>query len=367
MNEGSVAVVPAASRDIASTISGIVGQWLVAGAVVWLSLAGLTFNRWEPYLFRRSYQSSLGHFVAGQLTRAANSSMPACLLVGLSTTYADLDPELLEHAVPRYRFIQASSAGGSIYGVELILAMAEDQGVKPACIVLGLHTHLLKDRMLALAPAGYLDVLSPRTQIAFIPREVAAERTRALIEAERRAAWPAFRVAQQLSRLTRDGLFRMQRRWSWRSALPREEFEHAAGDLLATDEYLGEVQRMTPEAQKNFYQGMEEERLLDPSTYGSPEHVASLKRVLSRSLLLAPVVVAVYLPESRYGRELVSALADEPFQKVMRQATSPRLTVIDDRALCRDEEFDVAFHLVHDAAARYSADFGRRLARVLDR
>lgn len=352
----AVTVVPAA-----------IGQWVLVAVLVWACLAALSYNQWEPYLFRTAYRDSLGHYVAGQLSRAASARRPVCLLVGLSTTRSDFKPAVLEAGAPSFEFISAASAGGSIYGIELILTMAEDLRVQPECLVLGLHPTLLKDRTLALWPAGYLDVLSPRRTVEFIPREVPEERTRALLEAGRRAVWPAYRLSQHLNRLLRDGAYRAQRGWTWKTPLPREEFERLTGDLLTFEEFEPPVTRIGPDALPGYRRAIDEQRLLDPAIYATPAHLESLRRVLSRSLQLAPVTVAVILPESAFARERMSPLADAPFQEVLKEFAGSGLTVVDDRSAMPDDSFDADFHLLPAPALTYSTDFIRRVAPVLER
>ena len=121
------------------------------------------------------------------------------------------------------------------------------------------------------------------------------------------------------------------------------------------------VTRIAPDALPRYRRAIDEQRLLDPAIYGTPPHIDSLRRVLSRSLQLALVTVAVILPESGFARERFSPLADAPFQAVLREFAGSGLTVIDDRPAMPDDSFDADFHLLPAPARTYSADFIRRV------
>lgn len=347
--------VSSADRGAAGSLFLTLGHWTSIAAILWALLAGFAYSPLQSPLFRHPYGSSFGHYVQAQLSTAAGSPTPVCLVVGLSTTRAAFAPDVIERITKPVRFIEVTSAGGSIFGVELLTSMIQDARLAPACIVLGLHSYLMKDRTLSLWPAGFLDVMGARSQIEWIPREVADERTRTLIEAERRALWPATRSAQQVSRLVRDGIFRAQRRWAWRPPLTRSDFEIAPGDLIPFAESNGPIEhRMTATALQRFSEQAVGQRLLDVAIYAKPEHVASLERLMSQSLRLAPRVIVVILPDSRYARERLSPLGERSFMNVLTAFRSPRLLVLDKRDGFADQDFDAAFHLLSPAAARFA-------------
>jgi hypothetical protein len=356
---------PSTSRTNAAFTA--IGYWVASALLVWVWLFVLTFGPWELALYRRPYGASFGHHVVNQLSLASAQPRPVCLLVGLSTTRADFDPRVLEERFPHVRFVEAAATGDSILGVDLILAAAEQLRVKPACIVLGLHTHMLQDRSIGLSATGFLDVLSPQVQAEFVPREIAADRTHTFVEAGRRGVWPAFRVAQQIGRLTRDGLFHLQQRWSWREALPRQAFELFPGDLVNFDTFNPPIPaRMSAGQLEHFFQRMADERLLDPDHYAKPEHVATLERALKRSLRLSPLVLAVMLPESSYARARVSPLAEQPFASALASVADPRLIVLDQRTRMPDESFDAAFHVIGPSRDKYTAMFAESISLYLD-
>ena len=122
---------------------------------------------------------------------------------------------------------------------------------------------------------------------------------------------------------------------------------------------------MNADQRERFFAEMVRQGLLEPDTYARPEHLTSLANVIAASLRLAPVVVVDVLPETRYGREQVSPLADGPFENVLEQFSSPRLHVFDDRALLADDQFDVAFHMLRGASEDYSRQFAKRLAPLV--
>lgn len=343
----------------------LIGYWVTAAMAIWLSATALAYAPVQGLLFQRVYGSNMGHHVAGQLARAADGAGPVCLLVGLSTTRAALLTPILEQEAPPLRFVEVTSAGGSIFGVELIVDMIRSRRLKPACIVLGLHSHLLKERTLALWPAGFLDVTTPDQQVRFIPREVADERTRTLLEALRRALWPPVRLSTQFNALIRDGLHASQWILAWRVPLARSEFERRPGDLALFDDVNAPIERaFTAEQRQRFFADLNRQRLLDADTYAKPAHLESLRNLLAESLRLSPIVIVDVLPESEFARSQMSPLADAPFQDVVA-AFTPRLRVFDDRTRVNDDGFDVAFHLLRPAAETYSRDFGKRLAPLV--
>lgn len=345
-----------------------VGQLVTFAITIWALLFALAFSPVQLLLFRRAFYNSNGHYLGGRLSEAIFSAKPTCIIIGTSVARAALDSAVLNELEPRYRFINAATNAGSIFRLEWAVRELEAHNIRPACLVIGLQSHLLRDRGQGYSASGFLDTASLSTQYAMIRTELSEDRAYTYSVAAQRLVWPPLRESTQISRLIRSGLFAIQQRWPLRQVRDRASFEIMPGELTPLLEQNPKlVERWSEQELASFRNRLAADEFggLDPRLYAHPRHLSSLRYILEHGARQSPVVIALILPETAFVREQLTPPGDAAMHQVLREAASDRIHVVDRRERFPDADFADLYHMLPGPRVEFSREIGAEISKLL--
>ncbi len=348
-------------RPLGRALSGFAGVGLAVWGLAWL----LAVPSWSWRLYRAPLGETLGHRLAGKLSRCAAAGPRTVLFLGPSSTREGFDEELLDRLHPGWRFFNGGLAAGSTDTLAMAELLLRESGVRPAVIVLGLHPFMLRRMDQDLVARGYSDFfdLFDRAAVMRYQKDGPAG-DEALRELRLNTLWPPHRHARQLGRRLRAGLQRAHQAAYWGPRRPETDFQVAKLDTRPMSEYRFD------EAGEGFEPMIARWRrmgFLNPRSYGDPERAEALGALLEAFAGHCGTLVLAVMPEHAYLRERDALFHGEWFRARVEQARGRGARVLQYAALVPDGEFLDLAHL--GAAGRerltraFAADFPALVAQ----
>ncbi len=276
-----------------------------------------------------------------------------CVILGASTAREGFDTATLESSVPGVKFLNAATTAGNIELVEVQARILARYGVRPRCVIVGVHPLLMTvSYPLVIVSTGYLAHLG--IPDAFLLSDLSFLR-REFTQVFRSTVLPLKLHADRLNKLVRYKVFQLQQRFRSKS-LPITAYQHFDDEFKSgANAYYDDV-HAAPERVAELIK-----MRYETYDYTSQLPVASFRKALTMLRKEAGTVFVVALPNQN-ALEGLNAKGQAKYDEAIKSADIIR---IDCSRLVADEHFIDDIHLDKNGRRILSNAIGKILTSAM--
>ncbi len=353
-------------------------QLIILTVLLWCT-SYFTSHSWiSLQLYRPNIGQVEGRVVARTLARSTFCRKKTCILLGGSSLREGFGEKVMEQIAPEFCFFNGGTGGGGVYMTSLIVQIIDWYNVKPDCIILGLNSRMLVNRLDNTDHyEDHMDYWNSYENLMNHTHYPQFDRLENVISGyfDKRnyqrminnTIWPMYVHSSQVSVLFRLGIYHLQRNYSWRSPIEKNAFWKFRQEFASWPTSFYDGQPYDPDVLRIHMKSFRELGLFERNRYGQKEHIDNMRRILDTCLAITPNVVVVVMPEHGQFRDSAGSYADKPFWEILHEYETKDCLILDRRKSFPDKMLRDIGHLLPEGRDILSRQVAKEVIQYVRR